>query len=397
MLPIWRMLSWAVRGVSRAVRTAQPAPTSHIELVSTWLNQTSQLQPGAAHRVVYPVQRVLRIPPQTLEEAVHWKFQTAPQVLPAATVTVIPKGRVWGPGTAVITAENVLIGELSKALNFEGYVENTLAHPVFQRSHLEPPHHVNGRVALLSAPGGAGYYHWMIDSLPRLHLLVEAGIDQATIDRYLVNSFVARFQHETFALLGIPRERIIESHWRPHVRADELIVPSLPGDFGNAPRWVCEFLRTLFLDNKSENADRSNGTRLYLTREQATHRKVVNEDELRNTVLTEFGFRPVSIEDYPIKEQARMLSEASVVCGPHGAGLTNIVFCRPGTHVVEFLNPNDVSYVYWTLANQASLTYWYLIGEGKRPNGTGEPHLSMQDIAIDADSLRLILSRCCEP
>lgn len=393
--PVWQLMArgWLLlRGV---LRPSVPPPVGYVTSVSEWLRRLGPSRHDVFHSVVHPEQPVSHDPPNTIEDHIHWKFSTARKVLPPATVTVIPSGRVWGPGTAVITPDNLLIGELSKALCYEDYVERPQDHPIFAKTRLEAPYNVNGKLAVLSAPGGAGYYHWMVDSLPRLLMLERAGFDVMQFEYYLVNAFVAQFHHDTFALLKIPRNRVIESHWQPHVVAEEVVFPSLPGAFGNVPRWVCDFLRATFLGEVTTPTTGSSGTHLYLTREKATHRKVTNEEELRSTVLREFDFEVIAIESLAVKEQARIMSEASVVCGPHGAGLTNIVFCRPGTRVIEFLNPGDMSYVYWTLACQAELTYWYLVGEGDRPRGAHEPHLSMHDITVNVDALRKTLSACC--
>ncbi|MDT9338046.1 glycosyltransferase 61 family protein, partial [Trichodesmium erythraeum 21-75] len=42
---------------------------------------------------------------------------------------------------------------------------------------------------------------------------------------------------------------------------------------------------------------------------------------------------------------------------PHGAGLTNIVFCNPGTKVVELFSSHVKPY-YWSLCNCCNLEYY---------------------------------------
>src|SRR5690625_7442986 len=57
------------------------------------------------------------------------------------------------------------------------------------------------------------------------------------------------------------------------------------------------------------------------------------------------GFERVFTERMSFAEQVRLMQETSVLAAPHGAGLTNMMFCREGTHVIEiadltFPNPN---------------------------------------------------------
>jgi capsular polysaccharide biosynthesis protein len=49
---------------------------------------------------------------------------------------------------------------------------------------------------------------------------------------------------------------------------------------------------------------------------------------------------------------------------PHGAGLCNIVFCSPGTKVIEIFSPELVTLFYWKLSNQLGLDYYYMLGKG---------------------------------
>ncbi|MBC6479982.1 MAG: DUF563 domain-containing protein [Hormoscilla sp. GM7CHS1pb] len=77
--------------------------------------------------------------------------------------------------------------------------------------------------------------------------------------------------------------------------------------------------------------------------------------------------------------------------GAHGAGLGNIVFCHPGTKVIEFFAPNHVHIPYWAIANQLGLDYYYLMGEGKGTPEYVESERPWADISINLDSLSEIM------
>ena len=53
---------------------------------------------------------------------------------------------------------------------------------------------------------------------------------------------------------------------------------------------------------------------------------------------------------------------ADEIVAVHGAGLTNLLFCRPGTRVIEIFPENFVKSTYFWLARQLGLEYHYLIG-----------------------------------
>ena len=59
------------------------------------------------------------------------------------------------------------------------------------------------------------------------------------------------------------------------------------------------------------------------------------ERALRDEPSVLGNFRVVELEREPLPQQARLFASARVVIGAHGAGLSNAVFCAPGTLVVE--------------------------------------------------------------
>jgi hypothetical protein len=83
----------------------------------------------------------------------------------------------------------------------------------------------------------------------------------------------------------------------------------------------------------------------------------------------------------------RLLNEAAIVVSPHSTGLTNLLFCRPGTSVIEIFAPRYVTTCWYALANELDLDYGYVIGLGKRGGG----HRVHEDIIVDiAQVLRLL-------
>jgi len=78
-----------------------------------------------------------------------------------------------------------------------------------------------------------------------------------------------------------------------------------------------------------------------------------------------------------------------MILAAHGAGLTNFLFCRPGTKVLELVNPNYAHQMYYYLATVLGLDYHYLIGSVD--NQQTEP--VFQDISIDVKLVDWQLSK----
>ncbi|WP_176706091.1 glycosyltransferase family 61 protein [Paenibacillus hemerocallicola] len=160
------------------------------------------------------------------------------------------------------------------------------------------------------------------------------------IDKYIItNDGASRFQDETLALLGIPREKAIRSYEGLHLKAARLVVPSLqpywlePFIANPLPKWGTDFLREQLL--KSVNPRPLSGyERIYISRGDAKHRKVLKEHEVTR-VLAARGFRAISLGTMSVADQVRLFASAECIIAPHGASLTDLMFCRSGTQVVD--------------------------------------------------------------
>ena len=54
--------------------------------------------------------------------------------------------------------------------------------------------------------------------------------------------------------------------------------------------------------------------------------------------LSQYEFELVQLEGLPVVDQAKLFANVRIVLGPHGTGLTNIIFCRRGSTVIELMS-----------------------------------------------------------
>ncbi|QJD79738.1 glycosyltransferase family 61 protein [Spirosoma rhododendri] len=94
--------------------------------------------------------------------------------------------------------------------------------------------------------------------------------------------------------------------------------------------------------------------RVYISR--VGRRRVLNEDEL-TTMLARYDF--TVIEDTPrtLREQLAIYNRASVVLGPHGASFSNLIWCQPGTQLIELFSANYVPNFFQYLSSLSDLRY----------------------------------------
>lgn len=107
--------------------------------------------------------------------------------------------------------------------------------------------------------------------------------------------------------------------------------------------------------------------RLYITRQDSRHRRLLNEDDIIRAV-TRFGFECVSLTEKSLVEQVSLFSEASHIIAPHGAGLANLVFCQPGTKICELNMDTYVNWVFRYLCACLHLPYGSIFGPAEVPH-----------------------------
>jgi capsular polysaccharide biosynthesis protein len=114
--------------------------------------------------------------------------------------------------------------------------------------------------------------------------------------------------------------------------------------------------------NKLRKHHNKTKEKIYLTRQNANYRNLINEENVVH-ILKKDGFRVVDPNTMDVIEQIDLFSNAKFVVSPTGSSLTNIVFCSPGTKVVEikprynFEYENNFKTRYSYLCDQLNLNY----------------------------------------
>ena len=349
-------------------------------------------------------------PLQIGQNAYQCSLEQAPKIdsgLPF--VVTIPNGKAWvAPqknswvicdAMAVITPDNYLLGDLSR--NYPWFLpgcpyQERAEHSIFEQENIAPVEKITGRVALLSSLAGHVYYHWMFDILPRLELLRRSDLKFKEIDWFVVNSLSKPYQQETLNLLGIDKDKIIESDRHSHIQASELIVPSFPGYLDWVPEGTIKFLRETFSPQINSNQNNQNHSKIYVSRARAKNRRLVNEMEV-SQLLTKLGFVTVFLEEMSFLEQVKTFANAKMIVSPHGSGLTNLVFCSPHTQVVELFSPNYIRTDYWMISQQLDLQHYYIVGQNFSCSSLRNlmyQNALTEDIFVSIDALKLVLQHC---
>jgi hypothetical protein len=233
-------------------------------------------------------------------------------------------------------------------------------------------------VLLFDFWSAANYYHWLVDSLPRLFgvkdLVAQPGFS------LLLPANCPDFILRCLAHFEINEITFLKKN--EYYSVDKLLLPYYLAGSGHIhPPRVFEVKQ--FFASKIPLEDKQD--RIYVSRARQKARKVINEDEII-AVLNEFDFKIIYFEDYNFEEQLKIAGKASVMISSHGANLTNSLFMPENACVLELIRKDNPNFCYWALANASRINYYYQLCDVK-----GHDHLVV-DISLFRENLQKMLN-----
>jgi glycosyltransferase involved in cell wall biosynthesis len=199
------------------------------------------------------------------------------------------------------------------------------------------------------------YYHWLAEGLLLLDILSQylAPARKLCIPLPKSMDLNARFDHRDmldalgFADIDIVEVadsliRVQEAVW---VESD--LIEQMPGHH------LKRFQKRIA--TKYADACGGRNKRLLIER-KGPSRKIQNFLEVQE-FLAKHGFETVFLEGMSIRDQISLFQSADFVIGAHGAGLTNLLFCEPGTKVLEFMPTVEMRPFFWLISEGLELRH----------------------------------------
>lgn len=216
-----------------------------------------------------------------------------------------------------------------------------------------------GTHIVLSSHEPANYGSFLFRVVPKLTLLTSAAFSQLPIVVFAQAESTKRL----LELLGIDRQRLVQHDASLRTRIDRAILPGLR----NPNAYLDEASRTLFLALADRIGGDRRDRRIYVSRRGhaaagGSTRVMTNESELVER-LSSLGVEIVEPEKLTIEQQIEVFSQASLVIGPSGSGMFNVVFCRPGAVIIDIESEANWIYAHAGLFASCGLTYGLFVGK----------------------------------
>ncbi len=212
------------------------------------------------------------------------------------------------------------------------------------------------RFLLITDEWTSNYYHWHAFALKKLLVLKEKNL--------LENSLLflpKKYQSYPFALaslekFGVTKNQIVFLRRKSNIKVAELPLISIPSQHPELYKKIGETLTT-----KTKNSDLGFGNKIFISREKQVLRFIENADEVWS-LLNQYGFKKIIAEEFSYDEQIAIFSEAKYLVAPHGAGLTNVIFMKKDSFVLEMTTPQirpKFNKEFYALSSMVGLKYLY--------------------------------------
>ena len=231
------------------------------------------------------------------------------------------------------------------------------------------------------------YYHWLAEGLLCLDVLSQTMAPDSNLRIVLPQSMdiAAVFDHRrTLDEVGLGGNQVLEVaedliRVREAIWVDSDLVQSMPAPyFKDFQRRVANLYAARYAGLRGPR-----NRRLLIGRRGPT-RMIANLSQVE-ALLSGYGFQTVYLEGMSMADQILLFQSAEFIIGAHGAGLTNLLFCEPGTKVIEFMPVAEFRPFFWLISEKLELLH------GVQFCPATEGHGFQAAIAVDVGKLRALV------
>jgi hypothetical protein len=293
------------------------------------------------HVATYPVES--NSPRHLLQ---RWVFDDAHLVHLRNVHVMAESGLAVHPGHELLFINSV--GSMKNAFGYKRAMRR-----LYRAMRADGRHQTHEAIAVANAEN---WFHFAFEDLPGILNAMEAGLRPTIVmagpELRSISEFLTKLD---LPILRFPRGSVVQCrnyYFRTHETEPEFVRAS-----------VAQAVRRFGLAAYAPAA--SSGTReqapqerVYISRSRSPRRSMLRELELEKE-LRGLGFSIVYFEDLDMEQHIAQMRDAQIVVGPHGAGLTHLLWAAPQCRVIELVPsaPPGTNHCYSSLAHGLGFPY----------------------------------------
>ena len=235
---------------------------------------------------------------------------------------------------------------------------------------------LNGRYVSLTGYSSNNYTHWLTDIFPRVTGVIETYPDI----KFILEKGSERFKYDCLKLIGIKENQVISLD-KGYYELENFVLTSVHQRCNVPHRNHLLDMIKMLKKGCGIGETVSRDKKIYISRNRSRRRILIEEEVLK--LIEEFGFQRVYCEDLSLEKQTRIFSQASIIMGPHGGGMTNQIFSEPPIKVIEIINPALWNWDHRDVINSIGNQHWFILGKNANKN---------KDMYVDVKKLDKLLN-----
>lgn len=268
--------------------------------------------------------------------------------LPDSYLAEFKNATVFSHTELIIVNETALYDEVERDTKYIYAIKSPILSKVDNHTlTLRIPSHAPKTIETgihLSKDHTVNYFHWIIECLPRLSLISQ--LDK-TIPLLVDDEIPPQF-FEALAVLNSDQRPVIRLKSAQSYLVKKLYYPSplstvhdnrdVPLYYKDAiysPKAI-RFVRDTVLQQLNIQNPRP-WRKIFLSRKNARYRQLLNSMEIENFLVTQ-GFEIVFAEHLSFYAQVHLFSDAKIIIGQSGAGMTNFIFSPKECKILMLYN-----------------------------------------------------------
>ncbi|OAG75565.1 Capsular Polysaccharide Biosynthesis Protein-Like Protein [Acetobacter malorum] len=238
--------------------------------------------------------------------------------------------------------------------------------------NLHPSRSLDGPTIIAFNHLHGNYYHFLAECLQSAYLIYSELKKQGKKNINIVTCKLKGFSKEYFEMLFscIPDLSIVELGEADYIHSSEVYYsPELLGFTTPQPCLVAERrqFRNFIMEKSNIKISSELEDIIYISRKDTKARRICNEDDLI-CALKNLDVKIVELTNTSVREQIKIFSNAQLVIGGHGAGISNSLFMRSGAVMLELIQASYQNVGPMRLAQSSGAQYMSMLffeeGEG---------------------------------